>query len=509
MKLNRVFLVAALTVAAVLLPAASADAAFPGQNGKIAFASNRDGNWEIYSVNPDGSGTTNLTHDPALDAHPVWAPDGRSLVFYSDRDGSPADYVMKPDGSSPIFLCGATSSDFALSPDGNQLVISGFRLETATFTNTWGNCDRRVLPSGVATRVPVWSPDGTKIAYVLEQSPGNGGTIHVINADGTGDVPLTSDSSAEFSPDWSPSGDRIVFRDNGSQFVAPGIYTMRPDGSDVTLVPGTANDYTPAWSPDGSRIAVQNTAGGIDTIALDGSDRITVVGSSTNAPDWQPVTTPVPLYARPKGATPLQVALVPSYRACDAPDRQHGPPLMAGSCSSPQQKSDFLTMGTPDSNGQPAKFRGLVQFDVLPGNPATYADEADVKVTASLEDVRCKVTYPTCEGGPLSDYGGSLYASASIRITDQFNLPPHPAFDAGTVMDSYPLFFTIPCAATRGNVGSTCSLSTTFEAVIPRIVKEGVRSIWQLGQVQVYDGGANGASFDESTLFAVQGIFVP
>jgi WD40 repeat protein len=329
-------------------------------------------------------------------------------------------------------------------------------------------------------------------------------------------VALTTDnSSAQRAPDWSPTGERIVFRDYRTD--APGIYTMRPDGSDVTLVPGTALDYLPVWSPDGTRIAVLhfNGAGSpysLDTIATDGSDRFTVVGDSYDprAPDWQPVTTPVPLYARPKGATPLEVALVPSYRACDTPDRQHGPPLAAGSCSSPQQKSDFLSLGTLDSNGQPAKFRGLARFDVLRGNPATYADEADVKVTASLEDVRCKATYPTCEGGALSDYGGSLYASASIRITDQFNLPPHPAFDAATMVDSFPLFFTIPCVPTEDStVGSTCSLSTTFEAVGPRVVKEGVRSIWQLGQIQVYDGGANGASFDESALFAVQGVFVP
>jgi hypothetical protein len=500
-----------------------AHAAFPGRNGKIAFASNRDGNWEIYSVNPDGSGLTNLTHNPGSDLSPIWAPDGRSLVFRTDRDGSGTshDYVMNADGSSPIFLCRDTSLDFALSPDGMEEVRSWTdRLVIATlmFTNT-GDCDSRTLPSGSPAVGPAWSPDGTKIAYVVEAHGfGNGGPIHVINADGTGDVALTGDSSADSALDWSPTGDRIVFWRNTTPEVR-GIYTMRPDGSDVTLVPGTALDYSPVWSPDGNRIAVLHNVGSasspvysLDTIATDGSDRVTVVGGSDapRAPNWQPVTPQPPLYARPKGATPIQVSLVPSYKPCASPDREHGSPLVAGACSSPQQTSDFLTMGTLDSNGQPAKFHGLMQFDVIKGDPATTADEADVKVTASLADVRCKATYPTCDGGPLSDYGGALQGAISIKITDRFNGPPHPAYDAGTVASPISLTFAIPCNPTLDTtVGSNCALTTTLDSVAPRVVKEGVRSIWGLDRVVVTDGGPNGASFDESTLFAVQGVFVP
>jgi hypothetical protein len=133
---SRLLGAAVLIVVSLLAPAATADASFPGQNGKIAFASNRDGNWEIYSVNPDGSGLTNLTHHSATDLSPAWAPDGRSLVFRSDREGW-FDYVMKPDGSSPIFLCRDTPG-FALSPDGKEMVRSGDRLVIATFTTTWG-----------------------------------------------------------------------------------------------------------------------------------------------------------------------------------------------------------------------------------------------------------------------------------------------------------------------------------------------------------------------------------
>ena len=71
---------------------------------------------------------------------------------------------------------------------------------------------------------------------------------------------------------------------------------------------------------------------------------------------------------------------------------------------------------------------------------------------------------------------------------------------------------TVPCTATGDTtVGSTCSLTTTADAVVGAgAVKESRRSIWQLGQVQVNDGGADGVvSTTPNTLFAVQGVFVP
>jgi hypothetical protein len=142
---------------------------------------------------------------------------------------------------------------------------------------------------------------------------------------------------------------------------------------------------------------------------------------------------------------------------------------------------------------------GSVQFTAVPGNTGTSADEADVKVKLSTTDVRNK--------SDLTDYAGQLKASVVLRMTDRDNGPSELA----TVQDT-PLSYTVPCTTTPGSstVGSTCSLNTTADSVVPNTVKEGRRSIWQMDKVNVYDGGADGqASTDPNTLFLTQGVFVP
>jgi dipeptidyl aminopeptidase/acylaminoacyl peptidase len=64
----------------------------------IAFESYRDGNWEVYVMNADGSGEINLTKNSAYDYEPSWSPDGKKIVFISDRDGNFEIYVMNADG---------------------------------------------------------------------------------------------------------------------------------------------------------------------------------------------------------------------------------------------------------------------------------------------------------------------------------------------------------------------------------------------------------------------------
>ncbi len=75
------------------------DTAPAAYGARVAFMSNRDGNWEIYVVNNDGANLVRLTHDSANDGLPAWSPDGRSIAFVSDHGGSWAVWMVHPDGS--------------------------------------------------------------------------------------------------------------------------------------------------------------------------------------------------------------------------------------------------------------------------------------------------------------------------------------------------------------------------------------------------------------------------
>jgi N-acetylmuramoyl-L-alanine amidase len=196
-------------------------------------------------------------------------------------------------------------------------------------------------------------------------------------------------------------------------------------------------------------------------------------------------------YARPKGATPVVMSLVPAFAPCDSPNENHGPPLVSGSCNPPRQASSYLTVGTPDANGRAAGSNGSLRLDVVPG---------DVHVAGTITDVRNKTD--------LSDYTGELQARLMLRVTDR--LSGASGSDPATSVDT-PLRITIPCVANSASAGATCSVATTANAVLPGVVPDGRRSIWELAQVDVLDGGADGVASTggDNTLFADQGLFVP
>src|SRR6266478_6212438 len=97
--------------------------------GKIAFASDRDGNLEIYVMDLDGGGQTRLTEDPGEDYSPAWSPNGTRLAFVSTRDGNAEIYVMNADGTGQTRLTNNTASDLhpAWSPDGTHIAFVSSR----------------------------------------------------------------------------------------------------------------------------------------------------------------------------------------------------------------------------------------------------------------------------------------------------------------------------------------------------------------------------------------------
>jgi ABC-type phosphate transport system substrate-binding protein len=262
----------------------------------------------------------------------------------------------------------------------------------------------------------------------------------------------------------------------------------------------TVKDYwSSIVSDDGQEILFANDYSQLP------SNILNIARNGVNAVCWdKPGTGPCPtvryFYPRPQGASPLRASLVPAYNACASPNRMHGTPLAFGSCNPPVQSSGSLTVGSPDANGAAANSVGSAKYTVIPGNAGTPADEADVALTVSITDVRNKVG--------LADYTGEVEVTSTVRITDRLSgtAENQPA----TVQDT-PFGVTVPCVATGSTaIGGACSISTTFDAVMPGSILEVRRSIWQMGQITVNDGGADGdVQTGPNTIFAKQGIFVP
>jgi hypothetical protein len=221
-------------------------------------------------------------------------------------------------------------------------------------------------------------------------------------------------------------------------------------------------------------------------------------------------------HPRPKSAKPITATLVPTYDQCTAANRTHGPPLAFPSCNPPDQVSSAVTVGSPDANGAAANSTGSFKMTLpaseqcIPGPP----DDCDVKVVVKITDVRCRAGTAACGSANAAggaDYTGELQADATYRITDHFNaVAPGGGTDPATVADiSFPV--TVPCAATASTaVGSTCSVDTTWNTVVPGSVKDTKRGVVEVSQIQLADGGADGlVGTTPNTLFAVEGIFIP
>ena len=211
-------------------------------------------------------------------------------------------------------------------------------------------------------------------------------------------------------------------------------------------------------------------------------------------------------YPRPRSAGRVKVPLVPAYTQCapGAANRTHGPPLASPSCAPPAARSSLLTVGTPDANGQSPNAVGRVTVQALLGDPATPADEADVRLTAFDEDIRRK--------SDLADYPGELEARLGLRITERDGPTPAGGGPAPVTQQDISFSFTVPCTPTAdASVGATCSTTTTADSLAPGAVAERRRSVWKLRYVRMLDGGADGdaATTAGNEVFQVPGVFVP
>lgn len=365
------------------LPAA-AQAAFLGTNGKIAFQTNRDGNNEIYSMNTDGSGLSNLTSNGAADGEPAWSADGSKIAFVSYRDGNGEIYVMNADGSGVKRLTNNPASDFqpAWSPDGTKITFARSEVSGVAdiyVMNADGSNQTRLTNMGLLDTDPVWSPDGSKIAFVRAIFGGTS-EVWVMNAGGSGQLQLSpSDGRLVQGPDWSPDGTKIAYGGGFGFGQTSDVYVINADGTGQTnLTSGTpvSNDQAPAWSPDGSRIAFTSDRDGngeIYVMNADGSAQTNLTNNPAedSNPAWQPFQkAPTTLTATPLLRLPGRVRA--TLTSMGAPLAGVAIKFSVGVttlCSA-------TTAATGSATCSPSLF-GLIRALLAHGYTATFAGDAD------------------------------------------------------------------------------------------------------------------------------------
>jgi Tol biopolymer transport system component len=276
-RVSAVIVVAAVLAAAVLVLVGTkpAEAAFPGGNGKIAFTSTRDGDNEIFAMNPDSTAIEQLTTNTAYDYHPAWSADGSWMAYISEQDGNAEIYMRSYGGGGfvqtlrltkntayddhPVFNHDRSKIAFRSLRDDNYEI---YVMDTADSNND-GNGDNQTNLTNNPTHDydPAFSPDGSKIAFTSERDGKR--DIYVMDADGTDLVNLTKNAAYDSQPNWSPDGSKIAFTSTPDG-VNSDIYVMNAlDGSEQKrLTKKAAADYDPAWSPDGKKIAFQSSRGG-------------------------------------------------------------------------------------------------------------------------------------------------------------------------------------------------------------------------------------------------------
>jgi hypothetical protein len=223
------------------------------------------------------------------------------------------------------------------------------------------------------------------------------------------------------------------------------------------------------------------------------------------------------------GAKKVRFTLVPAFKPCtaDSATLTHGSPLDDPSCRTTTTSAESATLTTGVSPNGPFQGTGFFTLEVFCADGSTppcpaAGNQEDLKLTASLTDVRCKASIagnadlcPSANSAGGKDYAGQVQTNATIRITDTLN--GSPGFTTHATVVDLPFPVTGTCAATAdATLGSNCSVNTTADAVVPGVVKEGKKANVEIGQIQVNDGGADGiVATSGNLLFAVQGIYIP
>jgi len=266
---------------------ASAGPGVPTLESRIVFASDRDGNLELYSMKPDGTDPQRLTNSAGIDTQPSWSFDRRQIAFASNRDGNFEIYLINRDGTNPRRLTNSATLDLdpAFAPDGQSVLFVSNRdgnAELYRVSINGGNPQRVTNTPAVDELNPAWRRDGQKIAFAAaspnslfppvasapaaparisrvasERAPRSGpgptetSDIVIANPDGSNRENVTSQGAIDTEPTWSPDGQQIAFsrttRNGSGQ-----LYIVDSSGENLRLL-FSSDQHNPVFAPDAQR----------------------------------------------------------------------------------------------------------------------------------------------------------------------------------------------------------------------------------------------------------------
>ncbi len=262
----------------------------PAADDVVLFSSLRNSNWDILSINTDGTGERLLFEGPTDDWIPVWSPDRRSMAF--TRGTATGElWVAAADGSDPELISDEmqAATRVAWSPDGTQIAFTSTRGGTPDLwiLDLSTRVLRQVTDDAVPEGDPAWSPDGRLL--VLWRDVDSNVDLWTIDIEGSGEpvsadafTRLTTDPGADTDPSWHRGGGRIAFMSERGGNVD--VFVIDSDGTaETNLTNNPANDFDPSWSPDGRSLAFaseRDAPGNRDVYVMD-----------SNGANQRPVTT--------------------------------------------------------------------------------------------------------------------------------------------------------------------------------------------------------------------------